>query len=693
MFTKEELSEKSDVVRSEPTRTMDHTGDQPEERSMRTMAPPPFQLTVSQVPDPSGSGDQSKEDKIETEEPKADFPSLDIPLEIPLGGSDKQKAKRRAKSFLKALRKEAPKRLRDLFDSLITELLQEIENETITWEGDQREQLREYLKGDEHYLPLYNFVFKTELASEKQDRIARKERLDAFSELTAADLDQTVFKDIEPEDFDESRVQTIKSVLDAMGFEELIKKPAVKDASVAEYVSQLIYGHLTQGSFTLDQYLLYFPQLRSQKNKDWVLEKVDQLISEMSYDAIVNKKGTVSSPEVLTILEKYEQIKYRKYQPSDFEEPNPTYDLAELRDKKDISFREFQYAYHTETDPKYKSQILSNAISAARTRMKTLDGAQNAEPIAGLLTQYNQHGLLNSTFQGDFVPNCSSQIALAYQAMVAGSPVPPWTLLAIWYKEGSGKKDSLSGWPYAVSTPQNAKSLFRSMTYYENLGADHFIHYTAHPNDDNTVETNTDTDALAHEAKFKKTVLEQQRLGNIPKGKNYVSAINNTMTVSGTPGSYTVTASDKFYTLSLVIAGAFYKQNADQLSEFAEETGRVKGAVPPELEEAIAEAEAKGDQEKLKQYLETKKRFESDMPTTWEYVHWNAGKGGFKKTLKSAEKHIQEKDVIKEHGNISPTEFAFETKPKKNEHGQTRENAIRFDYYAKVFEMIFNGWE
>jgi hypothetical protein len=600
----------------------------------------------------------------------------------------KKEQKKAAKKFINEYKKTGGKENKNLYETLIEEICLAIDSDTFVWGEDHKIKLREYLKIRPNYNPIYIHIYKEELAKEKQERIDLKARLDEFTGLTKDDFDKTIFIDTEEKGYDESRVQTIRSVLEAYTLNELLNKPQVIDTDMAIYVDGLIRGFLTSKDYTLNEYIEMKPKLHAKENIDFVLEKIDKLVSVFSYDQIVTDKKSIIDPDIQAIYLKYETEKYRKYKPENFETAPPVYDLDVLKTKKDISYNEFKYAYFSLTDSKEKKTVLENAIKAAQERGNSLRKTQHQDPVKTLYNDTNKNASLKGTLADEHVPFNNAQIDIVYRSMAEGNATPPWVILALWQKEGSGQK------PDDVFVSSNTTSLTskkanaRTNVYYYVLGIDHFSAYTANPGYDNTVDVDTEQNGVDNESVFKARVTEQQNLGNLPKGRNFANEINNEITISGSQATF----SKDFYSLSFMLAGAYYKQIGAELPAHAQKGG-LKGQVPASLLEAIQEAKTKGDTDNLKRYEKVKLDYENNIDVGWEYLYWNQGGGNFDKTLASMQKHSKEQGVINQYGKIDETDFAFKTKPKASEYDQSRENAIRFRYYSLLYEMIFNGWK
>lgn len=237
-------------------------------------------------------------------------------------------------------------------------------------------------------------------------------------------------------------------------------------------------------------------------------------------------------------------------------------------------------------------------------------------------------------------------IDAVWEASASGHQ-PPWVLLAIWAKEGSTTTRT-TGTTVNATSIRNARSIVRSSIYYTDLGADHFIHYTAGKGVDNIAEF-TDADASQHDSAFENAIRDlviKKFLASDPSNQ-----INDELKVTNNPnGSYTVEPTTKFYTESLRLVDAYFSSLQNE-----------------------------------KSYKELGDKIPS---TAMTYVKWNLR--SFEDFIKSAEQHRKEPEYSKETGEPPTVEkWALEKRPKKTEWEQPRLNAIRFKFYLIAFEKIF----
>ena len=64
------------------------------------------------------------------------------------------------------------------------------------------------------------------------------------------------------------------------------------------------------------------------------------------------------------------------------------------------------------------------------------------------------------------------------------------------------------------------------------------------------------------------------------------------------------------------------------------------------------------------------------------YLRWNMGTGRFNEFMVSARQHAR-------RAGLSVERWAFGTRPRENEWGQARRNAIRFGFLVNAFARLF----
>jgi hypothetical protein len=219
----------------------------------------------------------------------------------------------------------------------------------------------------------------------------------------------------------------------------------------------------------------------------------------------------------------------------------------------------------------------------------------------------------------------------------------PEVLLALWAKEGSNRM--LMSAPVAqATTAENAKTLFRCSVYYESLGSDQFL-ITKYDSarHDNVVDL-ADAAASRQEQHFRGRVQSLVSAGVL--SEDLTSAINSQLTVSSGP-PFTVTATVKFYALSLLLMDALFTHM--QRNSFAQ-----IGFLSPAL----------------------------------NYIQWNIR--DFRQFLTSADRHRRELAFVSPAGNPLPLEqWALHTVPRAGEWVPPRTNAVRFLHYLQSYRPIF----
>lgn len=135
---------------------------------------------------------------------------------------------------------------------------------------------------------------------------------------------------------------------------------------------------------------------------------------------------------------------------------------------------------------------------------------------------------------------------------------PPWVLLGVWAKEGL---TTLPVGPRVQGKDAaDARSLWRSMFFFVNMGTDHFVKTIAVPDKDNDIARGPGSGAQ-HDAVFRAAVAAQVTAGRLPR--NIASEIDGELTVTavpGTPGEFSVIASRRFAVLSLMLVDAFWRE-------------------------------------------------------------------------------------------------------------------------------------
>jgi N-acetylmuramoyl-L-alanine amidase len=223
----------------------------------------------------------------------------------------------------------------------------------------------------------------------------------------------------------------------------------------------------------------------------------------------------------------------------------------------------------------------------------------------------------------------------------------PEVLLALWAKEGS--TESLTS-PMSIpqaSSEANARTIARSIIYFQHLGSDYFIDTTRpDPAGDNTWDP-SDAAAPQNEQRFVDAIRGLVTDGQL--SEDLSDAINAELSVStDSAGHFAVQPTTRFYTLSLLAMDALFTKWLD-LSY-------------PELP-AIS--------------------------VPMNYLQWNMGTGKFATFLQSAERHRAETRFP--DAPIPLEQWALETQPRRNEYRVPRTNAIRFKHYVESYRPVFQG--
>jgi hypothetical protein len=327
---------------------------------------------------------------------------------------------------------------------------------------------------------------------------------------------------------------------------------------------------------------------------------------------------------------------------------------------QEARFSEVQRLWPTLTSQADKDALLARAIPGAKSRASQLFNSSNSDPVRGIRQRIaTATGMTTDT---ELEPNpllgvSQENVEQAYRAWAEGAGKEPWILLAIWKKEGLGNP-RVEG-PLARAradtqaiSPDDAKAIYRSRSYYQQFGSDYYMQHVRQAGEDNAASFAPGTGA-GHEAAFRAAIANQVRAGRLPRDLS--NEINAEITATQTsPGHYSVSTTSRFNILSLMLAGAFFREGEAAIAA----DPRVGANPDPGL----------------------------------AYMRWNMGSiGGF---LESAERHRMESRYRTDAGP-PPTiaQWAFEHRPLENEYGQARRNAIRFRYFAEVFRLIYEGWQ
>ncbi|WP_108252793.1 D-Ala-D-Ala carboxypeptidase family metallohydrolase [Planctomonas deserti] len=135
---------------------------------------------------------------------------------------------------------------------------------------------------------------------------------------------------------------------------------------------------------------------------------------------------------------------------------------------------------------------------------------------------------------------------------------PPWVLLGVWAKEGL--TTAPVGPRVRATDVADARSIWRSLFFFVNMGTDHFVKTIAVPGKDNDIARGPGSGAQ-HDAVFRSAVAAQVAAGRLPR--NIAVEIDAELSVSavpGAPGEFSVVASRRFAVLSLMLVDAFWRE-------------------------------------------------------------------------------------------------------------------------------------
>ena len=213
------------------------------------------------------------------------------------------------------------------------------------------------------------------------------------------------------------------------------------------------------------------------------------------------------------------------------------------------------------------SQALDACWSQAQNLSRTLSAADNASRISRL--KINSESRV-SVDVNPYSTLCRDQLDAVIRAGFSSYQMPQ-TLLALWAKEGSLRMTTSATPVPLATTADNARSLFRSNIHYVDLGSDYFVvtRYDVAARDN--VWDNSDAAAQGHETHFRSRVTGLVGPGLL--SQDIGTTINAELTVSGGP-PFTVTASVKFYALSVLLMDALFtrmqRNSSPQLSSLSE---------------------------------------------------------------------------------------------------------------------------
>jgi hypothetical protein len=324
-------------------------------------------------------------------------------------------------------------------------------------------------------------------------------------------------------------------------------------------------------------------------------------------------------------------------------------------------FTDVAAAMQAAPDAAAREGALAAGISASTGRADSLrsSASSSKSPFAALRTRITDEtgvGRSGSTFshldQNPLHGVDNSRVEQTYRAWAENptSSAEPWVLLALWVKEGLTAQSI--GNDVNGNSTADARAIWRSLYYFQNMGADHYVRYTAASTGDNEVSDAPGSGA-AHDSAFTSAIADQVSAKRLPR--DISAEINAELTVvDNGSGSYTVTPSNRFFVLSLMLVDAYWRENRESVTANA--------AVPTDT--------AAGDIDQL------------------TYMRWNMGSTRFASFL--ARDMSANADPSGEVPAL-PT-WAFHREVRKEEWGQPRANAIRFHYASEAYRLIYEGW-
>ncbi len=323
------------------------------------------------------------------------------------------------------------------------------------------------------------------------------------------------------------------------------------------------------------------------------------------------------------------------------------------------TFREVQLAVRAAPDQTTRDTALNGGIAAARTRADRLRSTAGVSsgPVATRRAEIIAQtgvGSAGSTFrhldENPFYGVSGDRVAQAYRAWAENPAAssPPWVLLAVWVKEGATHPQVANTVP--ASSAADARAIWRSNYYFLNMGTDHYVHYTPGTGD-NAMDSPPGSGA-AHDTAFRAAVAQQVTAGRLPRDVS--GDIDAALTVAPAgSGTFTVTPSERFFVLSLMLIDAYWRENR------AAVTGPTG---PPGTNAADVD--------------------------TLTYMRWNMGSSRF--ATFAARDMSGNRDP--DGSTPSLATWAFHREVRSNEWGQPRANALRFQFAADVYRMAYEGW-
>lgn len=297
-------------------------------------------------------------------------------------------------------------------------------------------------------------------------------------------------------------------------------------------------------------------------------------------------------------------------------------------------------------------------IAEAMQRLAALTSqtASGAGPIPALrraiTAETGVGGAERALDENPYVTLRASHIEAACRAWAENpASVEPWTLLALWVKEGLS---FCTVSPFIAATDaDDARALYRSRRYFQNLGADHYVRVTANTSGDSSANFAPGTGA-AHDAAFRASIAAQLAAGRL--ARDIGPEIDAQLLVVPTwPGRrFTVTEGPRFQALSLMLVDAFFRENR---------TGATRD---------------------LRDHRMTTAARDRDAMT---YMRWNMGPVRYNQMLSRNMAGNRDAD------GTAPSlpNWALHREVRSGEWDQPRTNAIRFQYYQQAYRYLFEG--
>lgn len=334
------------------------------------------------------------------------------------------------------------------------------------------------------------------------------------------------------------------------------------------------------------------------------------------------------------------------------------------------TFSQVKEAIAKAPDEAAKKTALEQGVAASRVWAHQLFGLTAAQdPLKSIRDRMMDETKItdtgNALDMNPFIGVSQDRVEAAYRAWYegGGKGKEPWILLAVWAKEGAEKADFGD---ISAKSAADAKAIWRSQYFWQNLGTDYYMAHTSTASGDNMA----DFDPARSQAAFKKGVDKQVKAGRLPR--DISAEIDNELnaTAKGKPDasgkqSFTITPTPRFYVLSLLLIDAYYRENEAAVAADPQLAGP-DGTVEPAM----------------------------------VYARWNLGQTRFDKLVKSAEGHRKEPEYQSDAGagsdagakkSPSISEWSFHRPIKSGEWDQPRRNAVRFAYKAEVFRYAYEG--